>query len=149
MISGGCLIAIVLLIANIYLTIRADSGNEKERFYKTLDSKLIARYEKIIRERKRIYIYSFSIGLLLSGIAIYMCKIPRNLMACLVGAITLSVTYLGYIIYPKSDYMIIHLHNEKQRMAWLDIYRSMQLKYHVGLVIGIVAAMSLGYSFGC
>ena len=36
--------------------------------------------------------------------------------------------------------MIVHLDREDQRVEWQKIYRSMQLNYHVGLVLGIIAA---------
>ena len=62
-------------------------------------------------------------------------------LVCIVGAITLLCNYLFYIIHPKSDYMVLHLDSKGQREAWLDIYRHMQLKYHMGLVFGIIAAM--------
>jgi len=146
----SCAVALVLFVANVYLTITADHSGDKERFYKTLSSELIDRYERIIEERKSIYMKGFAYGLALSGVAIFMCRARKPLhMACLAGAITLATTYLFYIIHPKSDYMILHLDGDKQRAAWLDIYRSMQYKYHVGLVIGIAAAMSAGYSICC
>ena len=49
------------------------------------------------------------------------------------------------MIYPKSDYMILHLDKKEQRKEWLDIYRKMQLKCHIGFVCGIIAAMLMCY----
>ena len=142
-----CIIAIVLFIANIYVMITCGESNEKEAFYKTLNPSLKKRYENIIEERKSIYFKGFGLGIILSAIVILSCNTRKPVhMACLAGAITFSITYLFYIIHPKSDYMILHLTTEKERSAWLDIYRSMQLKYHMGLVIGIAAAMAGGYS---
>ena len=48
-----------------------------------------------------------------------------------------------FILYyvPKTDYMVLHLDSKKQREAWLAIYRYMQLKYHTGLALGVIAAM--------
>ena len=37
--------------------------------------------------------------------------------------------------------MVLHLDSKDQREAWLAIYRHMQLKYHIGLALGVVAAM--------
>ena len=64
----------------------------------------------------------------------------------MVGAITLATNYFYYILHPKSDYMILHLEEESQRLIWLKVYRNMQVKYHIGLVLGIIASMFLAKS---
>ena len=68
-------------------------------------------------------------------------SLSNNSMVCVVGAVTLTVNYFYYMLAPKSDYMVLHLNERKQREEWQKIYRYMQVKYHVGLVLGIVAAM--------
>jgi len=143
-----CAVAVVLIVANIYLTLTAD--HSKDNFYRTLGPELQTRYEAIIQERKLIYMKGSGLGLILSAIAISACGARKPVqMGCLAGAITLASTYLFYIIHPKSDYMVLYLNKVEQRTAWLNIYRNMQLKYHIGLVLGIGAAMALGYSVCC
>ena len=143
-----CAVAVVLIVANIYLTLTAD--HSKDKFYRTLSHELRSRYEAIIQERKLIYMKGFGLGMILSAVAISACGARKPVqMGCLAGAITLASTYLFYIIHPKSDYMVLYLNKVEQRTAWLNIYRSMQLKYHIGLVLGIGAAMALGYSVCC
>ena len=145
-----CAVAVVLIVANIYLTLTADHSKDKEKFYRTLSHELRSRYEAIIQERKLIYMKGFGLGMILSAVAISVCGARKPVqMGCLAGAITLASTYLFYIIHPKSDYMVLYLNKVEQRTAWLKIYRSMQLKYHIGLVLGIGAAMALGYSVCC
>ena len=73
-------------------------------------------------------------------------KISSTASVCLVGAITLATNYFYYILHPKSDYMILHLEEENQRLLWLSVYRNMQFKYHIGLLLGIVASMFLAKS---
>ena len=143
-----CAVAVVLIVANIYLTLTAD--HSKDKFYRTLSHELRSRYEAIIQERKLIYMKGFGLGMILSAVAISACGARKPVqMGCLAGAITLASTYLFYIIHPKSDYMVLYLNKVEQRTAWLNIYRNMQLKYHIGLVLGIGAAMALGYSVCC
>ena len=43
--------------------------------------------------------------------------------------------------------MIKYLNNKEQVSAWLNIYKSMQFKYHFALLLGIVASMLFAYSF--
>ena len=67
----------------------------------------------------------------------------------MVGAITFTTNYLYYILSPKTTYMIQHLEYQKQIDEWLKIYRTMQVKYHIGLVLGICAIMIFGYANRC
>jgi hypothetical protein len=68
-------------------------------------------------------------------------KINNMSTLCIVGAITLVTNYLYYMLSPKSDYMVLHLNKEEQRKELIELNRKMQVKYHVGLALGIVAAM--------
>jgi hypothetical protein len=145
--SSWCYIAIVFLVANIYVSFTADKTDRKDRLYKTLSPEGIKQYENIVRERRDIYLKGYIFGLIISILFLYGVQgIRRTSMIntgliCIVGAITLICNYLFYIIHPKSDYMVLHLNTKAQRQAWLDIYRHMQFKYHSGLVFGIIAAM--------
>jgi uncharacterized membrane protein YkgB len=53
------------------------------------------------------------------------------------------------MLSPKTDYMILHLNEENQRKEWLKINKTMQFKYHIGLLLGIVASMVLAYAVKC
>ena len=71
------------------------------------------------------------------------------MIVCMVGAITFTTNYLYYILSPKTTYMVQHLQNKEQIDEWLKIYRTMQVKYHIGLVLGIVAIMIFAYANRC
>ena len=153
MICGGtCIIAIIFLIANIY-TILSCSNTKKDDFYNVLSDSQKETYQKIIDERKYIYYKGYVLGIILSIITIFInkkilkLKLNNISLVCLVGTITFVTNYLFYILYPKSDYMLLHLNDKKQIEEWLKIYRKMQFKYHIGFVFGIIAVMILGYSF--
>ena len=45
--------------------------------------------------------------------------------------------------------MIEHLNNKEQTKAWLAIYKTMQFKYHFGLLLGIIASMIFAASNRC
>ena len=68
---------------------------------------------------------------------------------CFIGGITLLVNYFYYMLSPKTDYMILHLNEENQREKWLNIHKTMQFKYHIGLLLGIIASMVLAYAVKC
>ena len=65
---------------------------------------------------------------------------------CIVLAISFTVNYFFYILSPKSDYMILHLNTPNERMAWLNIYKTMQFNYHLGFALGLIGMMFVGKS---
>jgi hypothetical protein len=143
-----CIIALIFLIANIYTILScANDKKDKTNFLNVLTSKQKDTYEKIINERKTIYYMGYVLGILLAIFTIYIMKkvlkIRFNNMSlvCLVGSIVFVTNYLFYILYPKSDYMLLHLSDKRQITEWLNIYRKMQYKFHLGFVFGIIAVI--------
>ena len=142
----SCIIALIFLIIKLYLMFSPSIYNEFAEFDNTLTDSLKERYQKIIEERRNISLKGYGFGLILSAIYLYFNKNSKIMTkVCIVGSITFVTNYLFYIIYPKSDYMILHLDKDTQRKEWLDIYRKMQLKYHSGFLLGIIIAMLICY----
>ena len=65
------------------------------------------------------------------------------------SATTFVIQYFFYILSPKSDWMVLHLNEEKQRSEWIKVYREMQLGFHGGIFIGIVGVAILAHAFKC
>lgn len=150
-----CFVSIVFLVANIFVMFNVDKDKLKNNFIKLLNHQQRELYESLIRERRNIYFQGYALGLLLSLIYLFYVKqilgkrINNILLVCSVGFIVFIANYLYYILMKKSTYMIEHLNNKEQTKAWLDIYRTMQVKYHLGLLLGIVAAMIFAASHKC
>lgn len=155
-----CSIGVMFLIANLYVTFSADKINQKKDFYNTLSKDKIEKYESIIKERREIYFKGYGLGLFLAFILLFLYenmsgggssndKKKGINKVCFVGGITLLVNYFYYMLSPKTDYMILHLDEENQRKEWLNINKTMQFKYHIGLLLGILAAMILAYAVKC
>ena len=149
-----CIIALVFLIANIYIIFSCSNNKEiKQNFLNVLNEEQKNTYENLINERKNIYYIGYALGIILSLIGYLVInkftKMHFNKLSlvCFVGAITFVTNYLFYILYPKSDYMLLHLNDKKQITEWLNIYRTMQIKFHVGFVLGIIAVMIFCTSF--
>tara|TARA_Y100001937_G_scaffold124606_1_gene189662 strand:+ start:123 stop:593 length:471 start_codon:yes stop_codon:yes gene_type:complete len=145
-----CSIGIAFLVANLVVTITSDKGKQKAAFYKTLTPELVTKYESLIEERRCIYLTGYVYGLILAfGLVVYAKKtkkIGSSGGVCVMAGVTLLTNYFYYILSPKSDSMIVHLDKEEQRVEWQKIYRSMQVKYHSGLLLGVVAAAFFGAS---
>jgi|TARA_Y100000816_G_scaffold288378_1_gene272850 uncharacterized membrane protein YkgB len=149
-----CIIALVFLIANIYVIFSCSNNKEiKQNFLNVLNEEQKNTYENLINERKNIYYIGYALGIILSLIGYLVInkftkmRFNKLSLVCFVGAITFVTNYLFYILYPKSDYMLLHLNDKKQITEWLNIYRTMQIKFHVGFVLGIIAVMIFCTSF--
>ena len=148
-----CITGIIFLIANVYVSFNADKTEHKNAFYATLTPELKTKYETIVAERRDIYLKGYVYGLILSVILVlgtkYFTKKPKMGRSGNIGAmvgVTLLTNYFYYILTPKSDLMVTHLDKEEQRLAWQKIYRTMQVRYHSGLILGMVAAGFFGAS---
>ena len=155
---GSCMFASVFLIANVYTMMSCSNDNNKLEFKNTLTKEQQVLYEKIINERKNIYYGGFILGIILSVFAVYFgekylffidkkTKISNIPKICMVASITFVTNYLFYILYPKTDYMLLHLNDKTQIQGWLAIYKKMQFKFHLGFVLGIIAVTIFAYSY--
>jgi multisubunit Na+/H+ antiporter MnhE subunit len=132
------------------------NDNNKQQFKNTLTQEQQILYEKIIAERKKIYYGGFLLGIVLSFIALYFgnkflfssnSKSASMPKICMIASITFVTNYLFYILYPKTDYMLLHLNDKTQIQGWLAIYKKMQFKFHLGFILGIIAVTIYAYGF--
>ena len=153
---GSCMFASVFLIANIYTMFSCSNDNNKQQFKNTLKSEQQILYEKIISERKKIYYGGFLLGIVLAFIALSFgnkflfsknSKSSALPKICIIASITFVTNYLFYILYPKTDYMLLHLNDKTQIQGWLNIYKKMQFKFHLGFILGIIAVIIYSYGF--
>ena len=153
---GSCMFASVFLIANVYTMFSCSNDNNKQQFKNTLTQEQQILYEKIIAERKKIYYGGFLLGIVLSFIALYFgnkflfssnSKSSALPKICMIASITFVTNYLFYILYPKTDYMLLHLNDKTQIQGWLAIYKKMQFKFHLGFILGIIAVTIYAYGF--
>jgi hypothetical protein len=149
-----CIVAFVFLVANIYIIFStANDKKSKQQFHDVLNNKQKDIYQNIINERKQIYYMGYVLGIILALLAYYYNKKILGLrlnnmsLVCLVGSIVFATNYFFYILYPKSDHMLLHLNDKKQIEEWVAIYRKMQINLHIGFVLGILAVMVFCYSF--
>jgi uncharacterized membrane protein YkgB len=130
--------------------------SEIVKHYKSsLPTDLQKRYENIAEERRRISIYGYILGLILSlFIIFYNLKVKSQqlktpTLVCIVMATCFVTNYFYYMLTPKSDWMLNHVSNQQQTRAWLLMYREMSYNYHLGIVLGIVAVGVLAFAFRC
>ena len=145
-----CALAVALLTASLFVALRGDQTVERAGFLKLLSEEQLQRYQGIVRMRRRIYLESLGLGIALSAAWIaFLSRAGQSKLsmahgACLAGAGTLGTSYFYYTLHPKRDYMIKHLQSERQKAAWLRVYRGFQVNYHAGLLLGLLGAMAAG-----
>jgi uncharacterized membrane protein YkgB len=153
--SSTCLVATALIISMIYFQNATTKSKVVQVYKDQLPSNLQERYKKISNQRLRIYFYGYILGFILSFIIImYNYSSKRNKLTntsliCLVIVVSFFTNYFYYILSPKTDWMLNHINSPEQTKAWLTMYRTMQINYHIGLVIGIVAVGVFAFAFRC
>jgi uncharacterized membrane protein YkgB len=153
--SVTCTIAFIFIVGKIYFY-NATSNDKVVKHYKEkLPTDLKILYDKLTKERLHISLYGYGLGLIISLLIIYYNlklkkdKLNNLSLVCLVISVTFITNYFYYILSPKSDWMLNHINNQEQSKAWLHIYRTMQVNYHLGFVFGIIAAGILAFAFRC
>jgi uncharacterized membrane protein YkgB len=151
--TTSCIVAGTFVISSIFVSLRVDKSTLKDPLFQLLSNENKQRYVTIANERKNIYLKGFGLGFIISIFALFvlnnnkMFKVNKLVNICFVLATSFSVNYFFYILHPKSDYMVLHLKDDEEKQAWLDIYKTMQFNYHLGFALGLVGMIFVGNSF--
>jgi hypothetical protein len=142
--SYGCVLvcsaAAAFFGGMVFVSLNPYSKDKLNKLMSLLTPDQTQVYKEISRERMHIYLMGLVLGLLLGFIYLYHgAKTTGLSRTCGFVFITMATTYLFYLLYPKSKYMLSYLTTDDQRAAWLDVYRSMQYKQYMGMVLGVIA----------
>lgn len=146
--SGYGFIGFALLFGMLFC-IFSSKNIEQKQFKNTLDQKQLSIFKAIVEFRFNIWLQGMLLGLIIAVGICYMISENFNTYgnALLFTAILLTVNYLYYMLYPKPAWMLEYTKNHKQVKEWLDVYRFMKNRYHLGLVLGIAAFFLISYAF--
>ena len=145
-------ISLIFILADVVFIYNTYSSSVKSNFYQSLDVGKKAIYDNIVQERTIIYIKSIFIALVSAMTYMYLIPKgnflkPRNMTKSSIIAISIIIFYMIsykiYILHPKTDYMMLHLDNESEKLAWLDVYRNMQFNFHMSFVLGFIGVCIL------
>ncbi len=151
----SCSISAVFLIGMIYMNYSVANNKKILQYKSQLPKDLQKIYEKITHERSTIYYQGYVLGFVISlfiilGNVYYEHKIlSTTSMVCLILAISFITNYFYYILSPKKNWMLNYMKTPDQTKAWLQMYRGMQVYYHTGLVLGIIAVGIFAHAFRC
>ena len=153
--SITCSIAAVFIIGKIYFYNATTNSQVVKHYREKLPTHLKQLYDKLSNERLKISIYGYVLGFLLSLCIIFYNltskreKLNNKSVVCIVIATCFLTNYFYYRLTPKSDWMLNHINNGEQSKLWLQMYKTMSLYYHTGLVLGIIAVGILAFAFRC
>jgi hypothetical protein len=151
----SCLAALAFIIAMLYFYFVTSRSHIVQQYRKNLPTRLQQLYDKIADERMKISLQGYALGFLLSlGIILYnyyqvKSKLNNVSIICITVTVTFVTNYFYYILSPKKVWMLEQMNGKEQVNAWLQMYREMQLSYHTGLALGIIAVAILAYAFRC
>ena len=130
-------------------------------YKESLDETQKKVFDKIVDERKKLAMNGYGLGIALSILLLILMaflkksKTNKSFLSyalsriCLVMATTFVVQYFYYTLTPKSMWMLDFLKSDEQKKKWLDVYKTYQYNYHLGMAIGLVGAGILGYAIKC
>ena len=134
-------ISLFLSVAFLFSTIATLRVNPvlKSKLVKQLDKKEKEYYKKIILMRRNIYLQGLIFGIIASVIFMLYTKITdKTVILFSAISITFFINYFYYILYPKNKFLLTELDTRSEKEAWLDIYKSMQFRYHFAFLLGLV-----------
>ena len=142
-----CLLSAAFIGANAMMLIADTTDSDYKKLYNSLSDKKKLAFDEIKKERIYIWIKASIIAIFVS---ITFSKFNHYLFdsnvqfnkSCINILIFYGVQHLVYMLHPKKDWQLNHIESNSQAKLWLSKYKSMQHKWHMGLVLGIV-----GYYF--
>ena len=149
----SCAISAIFIIGMIYMNYQVDKSNIILKYKSKLPDELQRIYENITRERTEIYYQGYVLGFALSLLIILANfwsnhkMLSTTSMVCVVLATSFITNYFYYILSPKKNWMLDYIKTPEQTKAWLQMYRGMQVYYHSGLVLGIIAVGVFAFAF--
>jgi hypothetical protein len=149
----SCAISAIFIIGMIYMNYQVDKSDIILKYKSKLPDELQRIYENITRERTKIYYQGYVLGFVLSLLIILANfwtnhkMLSTTSLVCLVLATSFITNYFYYILSPKKNWMLDYIKTPEQTKAWLQMYRGMQVYYHSGLALGIVAVGVFAFAF--
>jgi len=147
----ACLIAAAFIGASIYTMTTCKDCPPFSDYTGSLLTPQKALYDKIKKERAQLHMKGLIFGVILALVYLYFNKNTLNPLkhSCIFTAIVGATQFFTYQLTPKSDYMVPYLLTINQRIQWLKVYKEMQHKYYMGMILGMVGYFILSYYYLC
>ena len=129
-----CLSAHIAVMSHIFIHMYSSHKSEQySQYIKSMNASQLKKYKNITEERTMIYSCSAAIGVFIAVMFIYIMK-PKHTGCALIGLTSIISQFL-YLIVPKKDTMLNHLHGQ-QKQYWYNVYRGYQFRTLLGQASG-------------
>ena len=145
--SFFCLVGVMFLAGSIYTMLICTDCPPFQEYRNSLTPDLLDVYQDVARERNNLYLQGLVLGVVLAMVFLYFSKGSLDVFgnSCVFTGIATAVQYFYYILTPKTVYMLPLLGNQEQVELWHDVYKTMQGRYHLGMLIGFIGYFTLAY----
>jgi len=145
--TSVCLIASAFIGASLYTSLKCDDCEPNKSYKNSLEPVQLDIYKRIIDERRRIYIKGLVIGTVLAVLYLWYTYRSANMIqnSCIFATIVFVIQYFYYIFSKKEKYMLNYLINKEQISGWLNVYKNMKNRYHIGMVLGLLGYVLIAY----
>jgi len=142
----NCALGFALVGGTIATALVSKQDPVFQKYHATLEPEQKEALEKITNERLNLYIQGTLLGLLLVGVMYFFSNMRISAFAngCAFVAIVLLTQYFYYILMPKRDWMLNHLKTGVQNEEWLSVYKHMSVRWHIGLLVGLIGFFLIG-----
>ena len=144
----SCSIATAFIVASFFVMMNTNAKMLKNDFVSSLNEGQKEIYMKIIQERSSIYLQGMFLGLVLGVIFLMTQKDKSVVQICGFASILFAVSYFYYILKPKSEWILPYLDTEQSK-KWLEIYKTMSYRYHLGFFVGFIGFTFFAYGGVC
>jgi len=122
-----CLFAHMAIMSHIFIMMYKVTGStESKDLEKKLNPEQKKIYSFIKKERKQHYTYGLLLGMVLAlGFNYFMGKNKKQMLCVYIGIVTLTANFF-YLLMPKTYWMIEHLEEKEDILAWNKVYKKMK-----------------------
>ena len=139
-----CLVGAIFIGMMVMTMLSSKNTKNFKNFTNKLDDSQKNIYKSIVKERRDIYLQGLILGIVLALLITYNVPFSKGNNICVFIVISLGFNFMYYSLYPKSTYMLKHVTSKCQIHAWLNIYKEMQLRGKIGILLGIIGYILLG-----
>lgn len=145
--SFFCLLGFMFLAGSIYTMLTCTDCSPFQEYQNSLSPTLQDVYTDISRERNNLYLQGLVLGIFLAITYLYFSRGTLDIFSnsCVFTGIAVAIQYFYYILTPKTVYMLPLLENQEQVQLWHNVYKTMQGRYHLGMLIGFIGYFSIAY----
>lgn len=142
-----CLVGFMFLTGSIYTMMSCKNCTPFIEYRNSLSPELRDIYVDVVSERTNIYLQGLVLGVFLAMLFLYFSKGNLDVLgnSCVFTGIATVVQYFYYVLTPKTVYMLPLLENQEQVQLWHNVYKTMQSRYHTGMLIGFIGYFAFAY----